>query len=227
MRTLALTLTRSPDPNPIPGPDPNPNSTPNPAPDPNPNPNPNPNQAQLLQQEVQQGQQAEAIANPPPARGRRLLFNSAIPPVGPVFGLLGAAVAALPPSQHAAAERFVPPGASSLFSPERSAVAERGAREESAPGGLPAPPASAASLLSLAESSRPPTLAANAARASKVGHARAPRFDYLRKLSAVKPPKAAAPVRLLAGRGVTDDLAAEEARVKAELARADQVRPQP
>ena len=186
---------------------------------------------------MQQGQQAEAIANPPPARGRRLLFNSAIPPVGPVFGLLGAAVAALPPSQHAAAERFVPPGASSLSSPERSAVAERGAREESAPGGLPAPPASAASLLSLAESSRPPTLAANAARASKVGHARAqpppataaraPRFDYLRKLSAAKPPKAAAPVRLLAGRGVSDDLAAEEARVKAELARADQVRPKP
>ena len=180
---------------------------------------------------MQQGQQAEAIANPPPARGRRLLFNSAIPPVGPVFGLLGAAVAALPPSQHAAAERFVPPGASSLSSPERSAVAERGAREESAPGGLPAPPASAASLLSLAESSRPPTLAANAARASKVGHAaaaaRAPRFDYLRKLSAAKPPKAAAPVRLLAGRGVSDDLAAEEARVKDELARADQVTPQP
>ena len=180
---------------------------------------------------MQQGQQAEAIANPPPARGRRLLFNSAIPPVGPVFGLLGAAVAALPPSQHAAAERFVPPGASSLSSPERSAVAERGAREESAPGGLPAPPASAASLLSLAESSRPPTLAANAARASKAGHAaaaaRAPRFDYLRKLSAAKPPKAAAPVRLLAGRGVSDDLAAEEARVKDELARADQVTPQP
>ena len=187
---------------------------------------------------MQQGQQAEAIANPPPARGRRLLFNSAIPPVGPVFGLLGAAVAALPPSQHAAAERFVPPGASSLSSPERSAVAERGAREESAPGGLPAPPASAASLLSLAESSRPPTLAANAARASKVGHARAqpptaaaaaraPRFDYLRKLSAAKPPQAAAPVRLLAGRGVSDDLAAEEARVKDELARADQVTPQP
>ena len=185
---------------------------------------------------MQQGQQAEAIANPPPARGRRLLFNSATPPVGPVFGLLGAAVAALPPSQHAAAERFVPPGASSLFSPERSAVAERGAREESAPGGLPAPPASAASLLSLAESSRPPTLAANAARASKAGHARAqpptpaaaaraPRFDYLRKLSAAKPPQAAAPVRLLAGRGVPDDLAAEEARVKAELARADQVTP--
>lgn len=179
---------------------------------------------------MQQGQQAEAIANPPPpARGRRLLFNSATPPVGPVFGLLGAAVAALPPSQHAAAERFVPPGASSLFSPERSAVvAERGAREESAPGGLPAPPASAASLLSLAETSRPPTLAANAARASKVGRAsaaRAPRFDYLRKLSAPKPPMAAAPLRLLAGRSVTDDLAAEEARVKAELARADQVRP--
>ena len=61
------------------------------------------------------------------------------------------------------------------------------------PGGLPAPPASAASLLSLAESSRPPTLAANAARASKAGHAaaaaRAPRFDYLRKLSAAKPPQ--------------------------------------
>ena len=201
-------------------------------------------QTQLLQQEVKQEQQAEAVSNPPPpARGasRRLLFNQ--PPVGPVFGLLSAAVAALPFShQLHAAERFVLPGAMSLSSPERSTPAvERGAREESAPGmshELSAPiVASATSLLSVTESARPPTLAANAARASKFNHvrlqrqsARPSRFDYLHRLttsSAAKKVNAAAPVRLLASRPSGQvrgefDLASEEARVKAELARADQ-----
>jgi hypothetical protein len=173
---------------------------------------------QLLQREVQQGHQeqqaeqqaAEAARPVATPGGRRLLFSPTPVGFGGVAGgLLSAAIAVMP----SAVAGNVVPGALPHSSPE-------GATEESSPGDLP--PLAPTSLFSVAESSSR-VAASPAAHPGKFGVGRTvvrpARFDYLRKLSPRKP-QAAPPVHLLASGD--EQLADEEARVKAELARAEQ-----